>query len=61
MKENKIRMRWYIITYHMGPFVDDIIVTFPAHDEEEAIIFAKGYRKDAFSIEEGEPVRFDPE
>lgn len=44
-------MHTYIITYHMHPY-DDITVTIKANTEEEAIIYAKGYRNDAFSIEE---------
>lgn len=37
------------ITYHMHP-EKDIVVLFTAKSEEEAIIFAKQYRKDAFSV-----------
>lgn len=47
----EVNMHTYIITYHMHPY-DDITVTIKANTEEEAIIYAKGYRNDAFSIEE---------
>ena len=40
----------YEITYHMHP-EKDIVVVITARSEEEAIIFAKQYRNDAFSIE----------
>ena len=44
-------MNDYIITYHMHPS-KDIVITIKANNEEEAVIYAKGYRKDAFTIAE---------
>lgn len=46
-------MKEYIITYHMHP-EQDIVITVKAESEEDAAIYAKGYRKDAFTIEEGD-------
>lgn len=40
----------YSITYHLGPESDDITITIFAHDYDEAVAFAKEYRKDAFSV-----------
>ena len=45
-------MKKYEITYHLQPDAENITFTFLAHTEEEAIEFAKQYRKEAFSIEE---------
>ena len=41
----------YRITYHMYP-EKDISVEIIARSEEEAIIFAKEYRNDSFSVSE---------
>ena len=41
----------YKITYHMWP-EKNIVMVIVAKSEEEAIIFAKEYRNDSFSIEE---------
>ena len=44
-------MRSFVITYRMGK-AEDIKINVSATTEEEAIVFAKWYRQDAFSIEE---------
>ena len=44
-------MKRYAITYHCMDGVD-VDVLFYANTEDEAIIFAKHYRKDPFSIKE---------
>ena len=44
-------MKEFEITYHLSPF-PDVKVRIIAQDEEQAIIFAKEYRNDAFSVEE---------
>lgn len=49
-------MKTYIITYHMSP-APDIVIEHMANSEEDAIIFAKQYRHDSFSIEEKTPTR----
>ena len=45
-------MKKYRITYNMERLRDNIVVVIGAKSEEDAIIFAKMYRKDGFSIEE---------
>lgn len=45
-------MKKYEITYHLQPDAENITFTFLAKTEEEAIEFAKQYRKEAFRIEE---------
>ena len=42
-------MKTFEIIYHMNP-MPDIVITHRANSETEAIIFAKQYRQDAFSI-----------
>ena len=44
-------MKTYKITYHMYPD-PDIEITIQAETLEKAIIFAKDYRKDSYSIKE---------
>ncbi len=41
----------YRITYFMYPD-PDVTIEIEAKNEDEAIIFAKGYREDAFMVEE---------
>ena len=45
-------MKKYDIIYHIFPDGEDILLTIPARSKEEAIAFAKRYRKDGFSIRE---------
>lgn len=49
-------MKTYIITYHMSP-AKDITIEYRANSEDDAIIFAKNYRNDSFSIELKEMIK----
>ena len=51
-KRWKSVMKKYEITYYLFPDAENITFTFLAKTEEEAINFAKQYRKEAFRIEE---------
>lgn len=44
-------MKSYLITYQMHP-EPNIKVTVTAKTEEEAVVYAKNYRKESFTIEE---------
>lgn len=44
-------MKTYLITYQMYP-EENIKVTVNTKTEEEAVVYAKNYRKEAFTIEE---------
>ena len=48
----------YRIIYHMYP-CDDVTIVIYAHNEEEAIMCAKEYRNDSFSIIEINGVRHE--
>ena len=45
-------MKKYEITYHLQPDAENITIDILANTEEEAIEFAKEYRKEGFSIKE---------
>lgn len=45
-------MKRYKITYHLLPDAEDITIDYLAKSEEDAVIYAKEYRKDAFSVRE---------
>lgn len=44
-------MKRYKITYHMHP-QEDIVIWIASHNEDDACLYARSYRKDAFSIKE---------
>jgi len=43
----------YKIVYHLYPY-DDVVIVIEANNEDDAIAYAKRYRKDSFSIYETE-------
>lgn len=45
-------MKRYIITYMLRPEAENITITVLAKSYEDACIFAKAYRKNAFKIDE---------
>ena len=54
-------MRRFEATYHVVPDGKDITIDFLANTEEQAVILAKQYRRDPFSIREvaATPKRFE--
>lgn len=47
-------MEQFEITYHLMPDSANVKIVVSAKTEEEAILFAKQYRRDGFSIERKE-------
>lgn len=45
-------MKKYTITYHLQPDAENIKFDIMARDHDEAVAFAKDYRKETFTVEE---------
>lgn len=45
-------MKKYKITYYLRPEAENIIVYIMAKSYEDACVYAKGYRRESFSVDE---------